>query len=718
MKILLWAIGAVVAGFILLLVAAVLLFNPNDFRAQISAQADKSIHRKLEIGDIHLSIFPTLGARIRQVSLGNAEGFGEEPMAQIGEAEVGVRLLPLVFSRRAEISSITLKDLKLNLLKHADGKSNWDDLSGKKTPAPSPSQPQPRPTNQAAPAQLGKIGSIDISNASVAYTDQQAKKSYALNGFSFSTGSISIGKPFDFKLAFAAVLADPALTADVTASAKLDADASRPIFDLQNLELSVNASGKGVPGGKQQLKFTGGVHYDGDQGSFKLADGKLTLANLVVKTSIDGSGLDGDAARFAGPLTVEGFDPRETFKALGMQAPETADASALKQVSVAAQLEAGKTSARLNSLTVKLDQSTLTGTVKLPDFSSGAVQFALKLDQIDADRYMAPAKRNPVAAPTAADNKPGQGDDTPLPLDKLDTFNASGTAEIGKLKLKNLNLSNVQLKLAAAKGAPKTVDLNAALYGGSLASNTRVTPGARPGLAESLKLAGINAGPLLIDFMGKDYVTGTGNFGLDITGAGRTVGELKRALNGSVNAALQNGAVKGFNLAQLIRQGQAIYSGQAPEKSDAGQQTDFTSMTVSGKITNGILHSDDLAAATPLLRITGAGDVNLVNSTLDYTAQPTVVNTATGQGGKELANLNGVVIPVRVYGPFAQPKYQLDVATALKQQAVQKLTQKLGDKLGGKLGNGNNQKANDAVNLLQGLFGKKQNQQQQQTPPK
>ena len=121
--------------------------------------------------------------------------------------------------------------------------------------------------------------------------------------------------------------------------------------------------------------------------------------------------------------------------------------------------------------------------------------------------------------PTAADNKPGQGDDTPLPLDKLDTFNASGTAEIGKLKLKNLNLSNVQLKLAAAKGAPKTVDLNAALYGGSLASNTRVTPGARPGLAESLKLAGINAGPLLIDFMGKDYVTGTGNFGLDITGA-------------------------------------------------------------------------------------------------------------------------------------------------------------------------------------------------------
>jgi AsmA protein len=712
MKILLWVIGALVAGFVLLIVAAALLFNPNDFRAQISAQAEKSIHRKLVIGDIHLSLFPTLGATIKQVSLSNADGFGEEPMAQVGEAKVGVRLLALILRHRAEISTITLKGLNLNLLRHADGKSNWDDFTskeqtaGQKTPAPAPSQP-----NQPQPAQLGNIGGVDIEDANINYVDQQAKKSYAVHGFNFSTGSITIGKAFDFKLAFTAVLADPAITADVKASATLDADNTRPIFSLDNLEASVDASGKGVPGGKQQIKLSGSLDIDGDKGTLKLADGKLSLANLVIKTSIEGSGLDGDAARFAGPLTVETFDPRETFKALGIDAPDTADASALKQVSLSANLEAGKNSARLNNLTIKLDQSTLTGTIKLPDFASAAVQFALNLDQIDADRYMAPAKRNPVAAPTGP-AKPGEGDDTQLPLDKLDTFNASGTVEINKLKLKNLNLAAVQLKLAAAKGAPKTIDLGASLYGGSLASSTRVTPGTRPGLAESLKLAGINAGPLLIDFMGKDYVTGTGNFVLDITGAGRTEGELKRALNGSVNVALQNGAVKGFNLAQLIRQGQALYTGQAPEKSDSGQQTDFTTMTVSGKITNGVLHSDDLNAASPLLRITGAGDVNLVNSTLDYTAQPTVVNTATGQGGKQMANLNGVIIPVRVYGPFSQPKYQLDAATALKQQAVQKLADKRGAKLGG-------QKGSDVINSLQGLFGKKQNQQQQpQSPPK
>jgi len=109
-----------------------------------------------------------------------------------------------------------------------------------------------------------------------------------------------------------------------------------------------------------------------------------------------------------------------------------------------------------------------------------------------------------------------------------------------------------------------------------------------------------------------------------------------------------------------------------------------------------VLHSDDLSAASPLLRLTGAGQVDLVNNTLDYTAKPTLVNTASGQGGKQLAQLQGVVIPVRVYGSLNAPKYQLDVASALQQEAVQKLTQKLGGQKGG-----------DLVNTLQGLFGKK-----------
>jgi AsmA protein len=688
MKIFLWIVASLAAGFLLLCVAVALLFDANSFRARISAEVDQSIHRKLTIGEIHVGIFPTLGARIRNAELSNAPGFGDEPMAQVGEAKVGLRILPLLLHRRADISSITLKDLRLNLLKHADGTSNWDDLGGQQAAQQSPSHP--RPPQQGGLGLLIRIGGIDIDNANISYVDQQAKKSYALTRFGFKTGSIDPGMPFDFKLAFSAALADPAINAEVEASATLDIDGASKLFDVQNLEANVTANGQGVPGGKQDLKLSGSARYDGDQGSFKLSNGKLSLANIVATISLDGSGLDGDAGHISGPLSVAAFNPRDTFKALGIEPPRTADGNALQQLSLNATFDAVKNHPRLTDLTVKLDQSTLTGSAGL---AASAIQFALKIDQIDADRYLAPAARNPVAP--QGTGKPGEGDNAPLPLDKLDGFNANGTVDIGKLKLKNLNLANAQLKLAAAKGAQKEIILGASLYGGMLASATRIGPGARPSLAQTMKLASISAGPLLQDFMGKDYVSGTGNVALDLTSAGGSVAELKRALNGTASFALQNGAVKGFNLAQILRQGQAVYSGQQAQQGDS-QQTDFTTMSASGKFSNGVLHSDDLSAASPLLRLTGAGQADLVNNTLDYTAKPTLVNTASGQGGKQLAQLQGVVIPVRVYGSLNAPKYQLDVASALQQEAVQKLTQKLGG-----------QKGNDLVNTLQGLFGKK-----------
>lgn len=704
MKILLWVVGTLLAILLLLSLAVSLLFDANSFRARISAEVDNSIHRQLVLGDIHVSLFPTLGARIKDAKLSNAPGFGEEPMAQVGEAQVGVRILPLLLFRRAEISSITLKDLRLNLLKQADGKSNWDDLTGEEKPA----QPQPGRKSAVPPQQQGgkgelRIGGIDIDNANISYVDQQAKKSYALSKFSFKTGSIAPGKPFDLKLAFSAALADPAVNADVEASAKFNFDDRNKLFDAQNLEAGVAASGQAVPGGKQNLKLSGSVHFDGDKGTFKLSEGKLSLANIVASITLDGSGLDGDAGHFTGQLNVASFNPRDTFKSLGIEAPKTADSAVLQQASLSASIDAVKNNPRLNDLIVKLDQSTLSGSAGLSGSDGPVVQFALKLDQIDADRYLAPpAARNPVAS--QGSSKPGEGDNAPLPLAKLDGFSANGSIDIGKLKLKNLNLANAQLKVAMVKGAQKNLNLGASLYGGTLASATRIGPGARPTLAETLKLASISAGPLLQDFMGKDYVSGTGNVALDVTTVGNTVADLKRALDGNVSFALQNGAVKGFNLAQIMRQGQALYSGQAAPQASS-QQTDFTTMSASGKISNGVLHSDDLNAASPLLRLSGAGEVDLVNSTLDYTAKPTFVNTATGQGGKELANLQGVVIPVRVYGPFSAPKYQLDVASALQQQAVQKLTQKLGG-----------QKGNDIVNALQGLFGKKK--QEPQPAPK
>ena len=130
----------------------------------------------------------------------------------------------------------------------------------------------------------------------------------------------------------------------------------------------------------------------------------------------------------------------------------------------------------------------------------------------------------------------------------------------------------------------------------------------------------------------------------------------------------------------------------------------FTAVSdVSFKISKGIAHNDDLAAKTPLFRLGGSGDINIGDSSLDYTARATVVPTLQGQGGPELQELKGLTVPVQLYGPFTAIKWKIDLggmasnrakelmedrATQLKGEAQKKMDEqkdKLQEQLKGQL---------------------------------
>jgi len=51
--------------------------------------------------------------------------------------------------------------------------------------------------------------------------------------------------------------------------------------------------------------------------------------------------------------------------------------------------------------------------------------------------------------------------------------------------------------------------------------------------------------------------------------------------------------------------------------------------------------------------------VNIPEGSLDYTVKAAVVASMAGQGGKERAELKGLTLPVRIFGPYAGLKYQL-----------------------------------------------------------
>ena len=311
----------------------------------------------------------------------------------------------------------------------------------------------------------------------------------------------------------------------------------------------------------------------------------------------------------------------------------------------------------------------------LTDFSTQAIEFSLKVDAIDADRYLPPDTK------TGSAEAEGERtiNDIKLPTEALEKLNANGTLDIGKLTLNGVKLSDVRVKLSGSgPAAAKQQQLTAQLYGGKVNFSNRVVPGTTPDFTVKTELTALNFAPFLKDLADKDMVSGLGNLSLELNSRGQTVGALRQALNGTVNLRVENGAVKGFNLGEILRRGQAALAGNLNySESGTPKETDFAVISVSAEIVNGILKSDDLSAASPAFRLAGAGEINLVTETINYLAKPTVVETSGGQGGKGLEELRGLTIPIKLTGSLYAPKYKLDIESALKQKATEKIREEL-----------------------------------------
>jgi AsmA protein len=83
-------------------------------------------------------------------------------------------------------------------------------------------------------------------------------------------------------------------------------------------------------------------------------------------------------------------------------------------------------------------------------------------------------------------------------------------------------------------------------------------------------------------------------------------------------------------------------------------------MSASFNIKNGVARNDDLAAQSPFLRLGGAGNIDIGNSTIDYTAKATLVATSKGQGGRAVGDVAGVTIPVKLSGALDNPTWNVD----------------------------------------------------------
>ncbi|PHS70990.1 MAG: AsmA family protein [Methylophaga sp.] len=544
---------------------------------------------------------------------------------------------------------------------------------------------------------------------------------YALTGLNFSTQAEGQDLPFS--------TADISLKGDINAdmvkqlisieglsltanankgeqhiSAKLSAQVSTNLANqqthLKSVELIADVTDASLPGGKATLNLTTDIFADMQQQTVTLSALVLQLQGLLINGDIKASKLLSDNPNFAGNIAVKAFNLRQLANKLAIELPPMSDGSTLELVALNTEFTGSTQHFDAKQLNITLDQSKLSGQLAVKNFAQPAIKFKLTLDQIDLDRYLPPASKEDkqTVAPPATAAAAGASE---LPLEALRQVNANGTFDIGKLKVSGTHSEKIHLEIKSADGLIKLSPMSANMYGGQYQGDISLDArGKTLKLAINEKLKDVQVGPLLKDLSGDDKLSGTANAQVKLTGNGATVEQIKRTLSGNGQFSFADGALKGINVAESIRKAKAALSGKKIPPSDEPVKTDFSSLTGSFIAKNGIIDNQDLQVSSPLLRINGAGSIDLPKEGINYGLKVSIVGTSTGQGGIDLADLKGLTIPVKITGTFNNPKPTVDLASMFKQQATDKVKEKVADTLKDKLGD-------DLGSLLGGALGAK-----------
>lgn len=494
--------------------------------------------------------------------------------------------------------------------------------------------------------------------------------------------------------------------ADLSALKSVLVDGKVNIGSMVYDQYHVSGLNVGIKGDGEKLALNGlNVKVDDSQikGSFAISQFSKPLYTFDI--DVDQVNLDKYASASSPKAKTETDKPLDLSALKALNAQGSIRVGKLtygktKASNINIKLTADGEKLNLNPLSVKVDDSQINGSFGIAQFSKPNFLFNINIDKLDADQYI--AKGDPSAKSSG---------DTPIDLSALKKLNASGEASIGWLKLANVKTERVNIGLKAADGVAMLSPFSANLYQGSMSGSLKVDARTTPSIAFKQNMKNVAIGPLMLDAINNDMLSGSGSVNVDVTTQGNTVSALKKALNGNAALNLADGAVKGIDIAGSIRDLKSkvnVFQSKDTVDADKRKKTDFSELTATFNIKNGVAHNNDLAMKAPILRLAkgdSKGDIDIGSETINYTAKPTIVKSLKGQGGADVDQLAGIGIPVKITGTFSQPKFGMDMTAVASSLAQSKLLDKVGGEKGAavkELIGGENK-----ADALKGLLNKK-----------
>ena len=647
MKTLLKIIGVIFVLLIALVIAAPFLIPTDAIFNKVSQQVEQTTGRSLTInGDKKLSVFPSLKLELNDVHFANMQTGSQKDMASMQQLAIHIPWMSL-FGGEFKLDKFVINEPTILLETDKNGKANWQLFDGVAE------QPE---------------------------TEQQK-----------SSGAVNLPDNFDIQLGEVAIYGGTFTYLDGKTGAKQQ---------ISDLELAIL-----LPSLRKTLELKGGITYMGERFELDVTlDTPVKViegATFNVSTEVDSRLVDmtfkGAIAEMGqdvqGQLSISGDSVKNIANWQGVDLNAKDNAFNAFNVKGAMHLQGDKF--KLTELLATLDELQIKGKSDINLGNRLAVNADIDLGMLDLNPYL-PEGVAKEAQPLPAEDAPAQPivwDDTKIDLSGLNALDASVVVRSSGLKAKKITLGEnqftVNLKNAVAK---VSLDKFVAYEGngkGVITLNAKQAPYA---ISTNFALDKIDAQPLLTDAAGFDKLMGKGSLNWNLTTTGQSQKSFINALNGKLAFEFADGAVKGANIAEMVRKAKELIKGNLGAVSegldtgfDNSEQTDFSALTGSFNFTNGMGENRDLSLLSPLIRISGAGKVDLPMTNVDYRLVTGIVDSIEGQGTTD--DSTGFKIPLRIKGPFHDVGYSLDVSDAAKEEVKEKAKDKIKDKLKGLFGN-------------------------------
>jgi AsmA protein len=644
MKTLLKILGVIFLLCIALIAAAPFLIPTDTIFNKVSEQVEKTTGRTLTIkGDKTLSVFPALKLELNDVHFANMESGSRADMASMKQLAVHIPWFSL-FGGEFKLDKFVINEPNILLETDKNGKANWQLFDAVAE--------QPKEQSQSGEA-------------------------------------IKLPDNFDIELGEVAIYGGTFTYLDGQTGAKQQ---------ISDLELAIL-----LPSLRKTLEVKGGITYM--QERFEL-DIKLDTpakaiegATFNVKQSLDSRLVN---STFKGAIAKQGQDIKGQLALSGESVKNIAtwqgiklDArgNAFNAFSVNGKMHLVGEKFNLEDLVATLDALEIKGKSELNLGKRLAVNANIDLGMLDLNPYLlkAVAKKE---APVEHSDKPAEPivwDDTKIDLSALKSLDANVVIRSSGLKANDIKLGANQFTVTLKNSVAKlSLDSFAAYDGngrGVININAQQVPYK---ITTNFNLASIDAQPFLADAAGFDKLMGIGALNWNLTTAGQSQKAFINALNGKLAFEFADGAVKGANVAEMVRKAKELIKGNFEAVSEGldtsfeeSEQTDFSALSGSFSFTNGIGKNTDLSLISPLIRISGEGDVDLPKANVNYRLVTGIVDSIEGQGTAD--DSTGFKVPLRIKGAFHDVSFKLDVSNALKDEAKEKIKDKAKEKIKDKL---------------------------------